>query len=164
MFGDLRIDELLAECLERGECAGLVGLHEPAVSNHVGGEDRRKPSLDTFFGHEWPFRRVPPTETRMPRHRKSIAHHCPQWVKEPVRLRQNECLRFRAESGPPIRAFVSERPSLASDDNGTAPRIRRRAVWLPYFAIHSCQAFSISVRCPFSTWTSMLSMAFQLAG
>ena len=44
-FGDGGIDEFEPVGLEPRERARLVGLHQPAVADHVGGEDRREPAL-----------------------------------------------------------------------------------------------------------------------
>ena len=43
---------------ERAECRFLVHVHEPAVADHVGGEDSRKPSLNLFFRHRSGFSRL----------------------------------------------------------------------------------------------------------
>src|SRR6185437_5477305 len=51
MLADFRIDGLFAERLERSERRRLVRGHEPAVSHHVCGKDRRQPSLQALFGH-----------------------------------------------------------------------------------------------------------------
>ncbi|HKT17523.1 MAG TPA: hypothetical protein VJR47_05740 [Stellaceae bacterium] len=51
MLTDFWIDNLFAERLERGEGRGLVCGHEPAVSHHICGKDRRQPPLQALFGH-----------------------------------------------------------------------------------------------------------------
>ena len=38
--------------LEAGERAGLVGFHEAAVADHVGGQDGREPAFDCGLVHE----------------------------------------------------------------------------------------------------------------
>ncbi len=49
--GDDRLKDFLAAGLERGEGAGLVHLHETAVADHVGSQDRGEAALGAFFGH-----------------------------------------------------------------------------------------------------------------
>ena len=48
---DQGLQHLLPPGLERGQRAGLVVLHEPAVTNYVGGEDGGKAALNASFGH-----------------------------------------------------------------------------------------------------------------
>jgi hypothetical protein len=38
--GDLRIDQLMAQCFEAFEGAALVGADQPRLARHIGGEDR----------------------------------------------------------------------------------------------------------------------------
>jgi hypothetical protein len=38
--------------LEARQHAGLVDAHEPAVADHVGGQDRRQPALDLRRLHQ----------------------------------------------------------------------------------------------------------------
>ena len=42
VLGDQRLDELLAQRLQARDRAGLVGAHEPAVADHVRGQNRRE--------------------------------------------------------------------------------------------------------------------------
>ena len=51
MLGDQWLQHLLAPGLERGQRAGLIVLHQPAVADHVGGQDGSEAALDAFFGH-----------------------------------------------------------------------------------------------------------------
>jgi len=46
MLSDGWIDELLTKCLEARERSRLVGPNEPAVADHICGEDRGQPALD----------------------------------------------------------------------------------------------------------------------
>jgi hypothetical protein len=43
------IDQFAAMGLQRGQGAHLVGTHEPAVSNNIGGENGCKPTLDVLL-------------------------------------------------------------------------------------------------------------------
>ena len=52
MVRDLGIDELFAVGSELRQRPGLVRFHEPAVSDHVGGEDRCESALDPLHGHQ----------------------------------------------------------------------------------------------------------------
>ena len=55
VLGDPRLDELLAQRLEPGVRARLVGFHQPAVTDHVGGQDRGQPAFDSpLVGHGSP--------------------------------------------------------------------------------------------------------------
>ena len=47
---DFRIDQILAGALEACQSIRLVRLHEAAVANDVGGENRRKPALHACSG------------------------------------------------------------------------------------------------------------------
>ena len=47
----LRVDQLVAAGLERGERGGLVDAHEPAVADHVGGQYGGEPSVGVFVSH-----------------------------------------------------------------------------------------------------------------
>jgi hypothetical protein len=40
VLGDLRIEELMAQCFEAFERALLVRSHQPRIARHIGGEDR----------------------------------------------------------------------------------------------------------------------------
>ncbi len=55
MLGGLRFEQLSAMGLELGKGPGFVASHKTAVSDHVGGNDRREPPLDALPCH----RRVP---------------------------------------------------------------------------------------------------------
>ena len=46
VLGDRRVDQLEPVGLEARERAGLVGLHQPAVADHVGRQNRGQPALD----------------------------------------------------------------------------------------------------------------------
>ena len=48
-LGDQGIEDLVAQRLEAGQGARLVRPHEPAVADHVGGDDRRKSALVALF-------------------------------------------------------------------------------------------------------------------
>ena len=48
---DLGIDQIATQGFETRERPFLVRFHEPAVPDHIGGEDGGKPALGTFFGH-----------------------------------------------------------------------------------------------------------------
>ena len=48
----VRVKDLFAERLELRQRARLVLAHQPRVARNVGGEDRRKPSLDALLRHE----------------------------------------------------------------------------------------------------------------
>ena len=39
VFGDLGVDQLFAVRIERGKRRGLVNAHEPAVADHIGGQN-----------------------------------------------------------------------------------------------------------------------------
>ena len=52
VLGDRRVDQLEPVRLEARERARLVGLHQPAVADHVGRQDRREPALDWGLVHE----------------------------------------------------------------------------------------------------------------
>ena len=45
MFRDLRVDQLVAMDFQRSERTGLVGAHEAAVADDIGGKDGRHPAL-----------------------------------------------------------------------------------------------------------------------
>ena len=47
VLGDRRVDQLEPVGPQARKRAGLVGLHQPAVADHVGGEDRGEPAFDT---------------------------------------------------------------------------------------------------------------------
>ena len=51
MFGQDRLQNVSAASLQRGQRAGLVNLHQPAVADHIGGQNGGKATLDAFFGH-----------------------------------------------------------------------------------------------------------------
>ena len=59
--GDVGIDQFAAVRLERTQRCDLIGAHQPAVADDIGGEDRRKPSFDSAFPHEWPVLVARPT-------------------------------------------------------------------------------------------------------
>jgi hypothetical protein len=46
--GDRGLDEVPSERLQSGVGARLVARHQPAVADHVGGQDRRQSALDAF--------------------------------------------------------------------------------------------------------------------
>ncbi|MEE8226340.1 MAG: hypothetical protein V3R30_05940, partial [Kiloniellales bacterium] len=48
---DLGVDEVRLQRPEARARPFLVGLNQPAVADHIGNEDRRKPPLDALFGH-----------------------------------------------------------------------------------------------------------------
>jgi hypothetical protein len=50
VLGQERLDELLAVRLEPPERAGFVPLHQARVADHVRGEDRGEPAVDTVRG------------------------------------------------------------------------------------------------------------------
>jgi hypothetical protein len=52
--GDRRVDELDPMRPEARQGAGLVKLHQPAVTHHVAGENRHQPALDTNLVHDIP--------------------------------------------------------------------------------------------------------------
>jgi hypothetical protein len=56
VLGDHGLQYVVSSGLEGYERALLIGAHESAVANYVGGENGGKPALDTFFGHELPLR------------------------------------------------------------------------------------------------------------
>ncbi len=49
--GDAGVDQLFAKGIEARNGSFLVRAHEPAVTDHIGDEDRGKPSFGAFFGH-----------------------------------------------------------------------------------------------------------------
>jgi hypothetical protein len=51
VLGDERLDELLAYRLQARDRAGLVGAHEPAVADHVRGQNRRQLAFNARCGH-----------------------------------------------------------------------------------------------------------------
>ena len=56
---DLRINDLATDRLEAREGADLVLADEAAVANHVGREDRRKPTFHSGLSHGLPLRTAP---------------------------------------------------------------------------------------------------------
>ena len=46
VLGDLRVDQLAAQCLEPRQRAGLIPGHKSAVSSDIGREDSGEPPLD----------------------------------------------------------------------------------------------------------------------
>ncbi len=48
---DPRVDDFRSERLQLPERTRLVGLHEPAEADHVGGEDGGEPALDALRFH-----------------------------------------------------------------------------------------------------------------
>ena len=57
MLGDGGIEELAAMLAKRAERALFIGLHEPAVADHVGRQDGRQPPLNLLLAHFSP--RIP---------------------------------------------------------------------------------------------------------
>ena len=51
MLGDHRFEHVLPAGFQRREGARFVALHQPAVADHIGREDRGEPTLDALFGH-----------------------------------------------------------------------------------------------------------------
>jgi hypothetical protein len=49
--GDLRLDQALPKRPQRRQRAGLVRRHEPAIPDHVGGQNGCEPSLDSRCRH-----------------------------------------------------------------------------------------------------------------
>lgn len=45
ILGNEWFEDLLAACLELGERAGFIGLHQPAEANNVGGKYGGEPAL-----------------------------------------------------------------------------------------------------------------------
>ncbi len=57
-----RLEDALAPLPQRRQRAGLVLLHEPAVTDHIGGKDGGEAALSTFSGHAGSaFRKGNPT-------------------------------------------------------------------------------------------------------
>jgi hypothetical protein len=54
VLGDQGVDDLGADCLEPGDGAGLVGLHQARVADHVGREDRERPTSELVHRHRGP--------------------------------------------------------------------------------------------------------------
>ena len=52
VLGDRRVDQLETMGLETRERARLIGFHQAAVADHVGGEDGREPAFDRGLVHE----------------------------------------------------------------------------------------------------------------
>ena len=50
-----RFQHLLPPGPQYGHCTGLILLHQPAVSDHIGRENGGEPALDAFFGHVLPL-------------------------------------------------------------------------------------------------------------
>ena len=53
VLGDRRVDQLEPVGLQARERARLVGLHQPAVADHVGRQNRRQPALDLRLCHDY---------------------------------------------------------------------------------------------------------------
>jgi hypothetical protein len=51
MLRDLGFDQVLAQGLEPGVCAGFVLAHQPTVTNHVGREDRGELAFELLRSH-----------------------------------------------------------------------------------------------------------------
>jgi hypothetical protein len=51
MLGDGWIEELAAMLAKDAERLLFVGAHQPAVTDHVRGQDRCQPTLNTLHGH-----------------------------------------------------------------------------------------------------------------
>ena len=64
VLGDLGIDQCGAMRLEPREGVFLVGAHEPAVTRHVRGENRRQPAFGAFRGQSGPPRTAWPKNYR----------------------------------------------------------------------------------------------------
>ena len=45
IVGDLVVDQIRSQTLERGKCARFIGAHLPAVTDHVSGENRGQTAL-----------------------------------------------------------------------------------------------------------------------
>jgi hypothetical protein len=45
VLGDQRLDEFLAQRLQARDRAGLVGPDQPAVADHISGQNRREPAF-----------------------------------------------------------------------------------------------------------------------
>ena len=53
VLGDLGVDQLLAMRIQRGKRGGLVGAHQAAVADHVGGQDSGEQAVERAgFSHE----------------------------------------------------------------------------------------------------------------
>jgi hypothetical protein len=55
MRGDGRIKELAAVRFQRLQGADFIGLHQPAVTDDIGGEDSRKPAVNGLIDHDLPL-------------------------------------------------------------------------------------------------------------
>src|SRR5262249_10226862 len=51
VLGEQRFENCFAPVSQRGQRTSLVLLHEPAVANHIGGQDGGEATLGAFFGH-----------------------------------------------------------------------------------------------------------------
>ena len=58
VFGNLGIDQLLADLAQAGKGARIIALHVPTESDHVSNEDRGEPAGDASIdGHPCSDRR-----------------------------------------------------------------------------------------------------------
>ena len=51
MLGDHGTKDPVSSFLERGQRASLILLHEPAVTDNIGGQNSREAALDAPFSH-----------------------------------------------------------------------------------------------------------------
>jgi hypothetical protein len=55
VLSGLGLDKFSAKCLERRERPSLVGSHQPAVADHISGQDGGQPALYALFAHGKPL-------------------------------------------------------------------------------------------------------------
>jgi len=72
VLGDLRIEELAAQCLEAFERAFLVRPHQTRVARHIGGEDRGKAAGSGHGCGGPPYFRI------------SLSHHTSEFARSAI--------------------------------------------------------------------------------
>ena len=117
VLGDGRIDQLDPMGLETRERARLVGLHQPAVADHVGGEDRCEPAL--WSRHVHLFGSLPRTladERPLPKPRapEVLAGQAPHSIPERLHIGFQDGFLLRRSLASCLRSRTMVRSALTS--------------------------------------------------
>ncbi len=109
---DERLQNLSPPRRQRRVRGRLVALHEPAVADHVGGQDRRESAPNLLSGHmAGAFREMLPTRFYRRPTMKSIRH---------------ARLRIPRNQGSGVDAAFSAEPNRLTSDSSSALPVRRR--------------------------------------
>ena len=121
VLGDQRLDELLAQRLQARDRAGLVGPHEPAVADHVRGQNRRQ----LPFHARRPWARLHPRRHNWQRSASLAGIRAPVDVGRSYGAKRGVS---RRAPGPDPR---SDRPGPPGRPRGAAGRRRCRGARAP---------------------------------